>query len=65
MHFARCEDPNRRLCSQAFSTKAFADDDGELRSEHNRPFEMLLEPQVNASALIWAADTKGPKPNQH
>ncbi len=24
-------------------------------SEHNRPFEMLLDPQVNANTLTWAA----------
>ena len=27
-----------------------------MRVEHNRRFEMLLDPQVNANALIWAAD---------
>ena len=31
--------------------------DNELRVEHNRPFEMLLDPQANANALTWAADT--------
>ena len=46
----------RRLCNQAFFTKVFIDEDNELRVEHNRPFEMLLDPQVNANALTWAAD---------
>lgn len=34
----------------------FIDEDNELRVQHNRPFEMLLDPQVNANALTWAAD---------
>ncbi len=55
--YSRCNDTNRRLCNQAFFTKVFIDEDGELRVEHNRPFEMLLDPQVNANALTWAADT--------
>ena len=55
--YARCDDTNRRLCNQAFFTKVFIDEDNELRVEHNRPFEMLLDPQVNANALTWAADT--------
>ena len=54
--YARCDDTNRRLCNQAFFTKVFIDEDNELRVEHNRPFEMLLDPQVNANALAWAAD---------
>ena len=41
---------------KAFFTKVFIDEDNELRVEHNRPFEMLLDPQVNANALTWAAD---------
>ena len=51
-----CDDTNRRLCNQAFFTKVFIDEDSELQVEHNRPFEMLLDPQVNANALTWAAD---------
>ncbi len=54
--YARCDDTNRRLCNQAFFTKVYIDEDNELRVEHNRPFEMLLDPQVNANALTWAAD---------
>ena len=50
-------DAARRLRNQAFFTKVFIDEDGELRVQHNRPFEMLLDPQVNANALTWAADT--------
>ena len=42
---------------QAFFTKVYIDEGGELRAEHNQPFEMLLDPQVNANALAWAADT--------
>ena len=41
---------------KAFFTKVFIDEDNELRVEHNRPFEMLLDPKVNANALTWASD---------
>lgn len=54
--YARCHDTNRRLCNQAFFTKVYIDEDNELRVEHHRPFEMLLDPEVNANALTWAAD---------
>ena len=30
------------------------DEDDQLRVENNRPFEMLLDPQINANALTWA-----------
>ena len=54
--YARCDDANRRLCNQAFFTKVYVDEDDELRIENARPFEMLLDPEVNANALTWAAD---------
>ena len=63
--YTRCDDTNRRLCNQAFFTKVFIDEDNELRVEHNRPFEMQLDPQVNANALTWAADMEqGPNLDQ-
>ena len=51
--YQRCDDANRRLCNQAFFTKVYVDEDNELRVENNRPFEMLLDPEVNANALNW------------
>ena len=60
--YARCDDTNRRLCNQAFFTKVYIDEDNELRVEHNRPFEMLLDPQVNANVLTWAADANKAEP---
>ncbi|HEV6953985.1 MAG TPA: recombinase family protein, partial [Promicromonospora sp.] len=48
---------NRRLCNQAFFTKVYIEEDDELRVENARPFEMLLDPEVNADALTWAANT--------
>jgi len=54
--YSRCDDTNRRLCNQAFFTKVYVEEDDELRIENNRPFEMLLDPEVNANALTWAAD---------
>ena len=47
---------------KAFFTKVFIDEDNELRVEHNRPFEMLLDPQVNANALTWATTPTRPEP---
>ena len=55
--YTRCDDTNRRLCNQAFFTKVYIDEDNELRVEYNRPFEMLLDPQVNANALDWVQDS--------
>ena len=52
--YNRCDDANRRLCNQAFFTKVYIEEDDELRVENNRPFEMLLDPEVNANALNWA-----------
>lgn len=54
--YRRCDDTNRRLCDRSFFTKVFINEDDELRVEHNRPFDMLLDPQVNANALTWPAD---------
>ncbi len=51
--YERCDNANRRLCNQAFFTKIYIDEDNELRVENNRPFEMLLDPEVNANALNW------------
>ena len=48
---------NRRLCNQAFFIKIYIDEDDQLRVENNRPFEMLLDPQINANALTWAQDS--------
>jgi site-specific DNA recombinase len=62
--YARCDDANRRLCNQAFFTKVYIEEDDELRVENNRPFEMLLDPEVNANALTWAAERRqGPNPS--
>ena len=54
--YARCDNANRRLCNQAF-TKIYIDEDDQLRVENNRPFEMLLDPEINANALTWAQDS--------
>ena len=35
----------------------YIDEDDQLRVENNRPFEMLLDPQINANALTWAQDS--------
>lgn len=51
--YQRGDDANRRLCNQAFFTKVCIDEDDELRVENNRPFVMLLDPEVNANALNW------------
>ncbi|MEZ4588681.1 MAG: recombinase family protein [Gemmatimonadales bacterium] len=64
--YARCDDVNRRLCNQAFFTKVYIDEDNEVRAENERPYDMLLDPQVNADALTWAANAdKARTPTQH
>ncbi|MFC0582729.1 hypothetical protein [Micrococcoides hystricis] len=50
--YRRCDDANRRLCTQALFTKVYINDD-ELSVEINRSFEMLLDPEVNTIALNW------------
>src|SRR5690606_31747709 len=54
--YARCDDANRRLCNQAFFTRIYLEDDDEeqLRVEHARPFDMLLDPGVQADAAAWS-----------
>ena len=53
--YARCDDANRRLCNQAFFTKIYIDEHGEVHAENTRPYDMLLDPEINANALTWAA----------
>ena len=53
---AHYDDANRRLCNQAFFTKVYIEECNELRVENARPSEMLLDPEVNADALTWAAN---------
>lgn len=55
--YERCDNANLRLCNQAFFTKIYIDEDNQLCVENNRPFEMLLDPQINANALTWAQDS--------
>lgn len=42
---------NRRLRNQAIFNKVYIEEDNELCIGNNRPFEMLLMPEVNANAL--------------
>ncbi|EOM77404.1 hypothetical protein Rrhod_1209 [Rhodococcus rhodnii LMG 5362] len=35
----------------ARADQVYIDEDDQLRVENNRPFEMLLDPEVNANAL--------------
>jgi recombinase len=45
------------LYNQAFFTKIYIDEGDQLRVENNRPFEILLDPQINANALTWTNDS--------
>lgn len=53
--YRNCDDANRRLCNQAFFTRIFIDEDNTLHVENERPYEVLLDPEVSANALNWAA----------
>ena len=55
--YAHCDNANRRLYNQAFFTKIYIDEGDQLRVENNRPFEILLDPQINANALTWTNDS--------
>ena len=45
------------MYNQAFFTKIYIDEGDQLRVENNRPFEILLDPQINANALTWTNDS--------
>ena len=57
--YARCDDLTRRLCNQALFSKVYVEDDQTLRPEHTQPFELLLDPEIQASALTWAKTARG------
>jgi site-specific DNA recombinase len=52
--YARCDDANRRLCNQAFFTKIYIEEEGEVRADYARPFDALTSREVQADALTWA-----------
>lgn len=56
--YRRCDDANRRLCNQAFFTAIYLDDDGEPRVTYQQPYDALCDPEVQANALNWAAETQ-------
>ncbi|WP_098731479.1 recombinase family protein [Brevibacterium epidermidis] len=56
--YARCDDANRRLCNQAFFTKIYIEDEGEVRAEYARPFDALTDREVQADALTWAESAR-------
>ncbi len=58
--YASCDDLTRRLCNQALFTKVYVEDDQTLRPAHTEPFQLLLDPEVQASALTWAKAVKKP-----
>jgi hypothetical protein len=61
---ARCDDANRRLCDQALFTKIYIDEDDRLRVEDNRPFEMLLAPEISAKRpYLGPRQQQGPNRN--
>jgi len=54
----RCDDANRRVCNQAFFTANYLDDDGDPRVTYQQPYDALCDPEVQANALNWAAETQ-------
>ncbi|QQS00236.1 MAG: recombinase family protein [Austwickia sp.] len=56
--YRRCDDANRRLCNQAFFTAIYLDDDVEPRVTYQQPYDALCDPEVQANALNWAAETQ-------
>lgn len=55
---ARCDDANRRLCNQAFFTAICIDEDEEARAGYARPFDALVDVELQRSALSWAQDAR-------
>ena len=56
--YEHADDANRRLCNQAFFTAIYLDDDGEPRVTYQQPYDALCDPEVQANALNWAAETQ-------
>ena len=56
--YARCDDANRRLCNQAFFTKIYIEEEGEVRVGYARPFDALTSREVQADALTWVENAR-------
>ncbi len=56
--YARCDDANRRLCNQAFFTKIYIEEEGEVRVDYARPFDALTSREVQADALTWVENAQ-------
>ena len=56
--YSRCDDANRRLCNQAFFTKIYIEEDGDVRVGYARPFEALTSREVQADALTWVENAR-------
>lgn len=56
--YARCDDANRRLCNQAFFTRIYIEDDGDVRVGYARPFDALTDSEVQSNALAWAENAR-------
>jgi hypothetical protein len=56
--YARCDDANRRLCNQAFFTRIYIEEEGEVRADYARPFDALTSREVQADALTWAENAR-------
>lgn len=56
--YARCEDANRRLCNQAFFTKSYIEEEGEVRADYARPFDALANREVQQDALTWVENAR-------
>ncbi|GAB3056271.1 hypothetical protein GCM10027079_22980 [Sediminivirga luteola] len=54
--YTRGDDQVRRLCNQAFFTKLYIDEDGEVQADIARPYNMLLDPAVHTQARQWGND---------
>ena len=56
--YARCDDANRRLCNQAFFTKIYIEEEGEVRVDYARPFDALTNREVQEDALTWVENAR-------
>lgn len=62
----RCDNANRRLCSQAFFTKIYIDEDDQLRVENNRPSKCssIPRPTPTPSPVPKTETRPEPKPSK-
>ena len=57
--YAGCDDQNRRLANQAFFTRIRIGEHKEIKGELAKPFNVILDPEVQRGAAAWSEQGDG------